>query len=343
MKALLSGKAVDRRTVLSMLGVVGLGLLDMNTGPVLAAETDEDSLAKLLPDFHDKSRRKLRALLSEPGFSGQIPASEVGYLVDAEEKSVEAIMLGLLPLARTYSRPPISKYLVGAVARGTSGHLYLGANIEFPGHSLGLAVHGEQSALSNAYMHSDQGVSAIALTAAPCGHCRQFMNELSPEGQIEILRNGEAPVKLSSLLPMAFGPKDLGITQGAFPVREVDLEVPNGGTDELALAARNAARKSYAPYTKSPSGVAIGTGAGRVYRGAYIENVAFNPSLSPLQTALVALIVAGDKFSAMSRVTLVEVGGAAISQRSTAEAVLAAIAPAIKLEVIAAKAPIARP
>ncbi len=343
MKALLSGTAVDRRTVLSMLGVAGLGLLDMSTGSVSATVTDKDSLAKLLPDFRDKSRNKLRALLSEPGFSGQIPATEVKYLADTEEKNVEAIMLGLLPLARTFSRPPISKYLVGAVARGTRGHLYLGANIEFPGHSLGLAVHGEQSALSNAYMHSDQGVSAIALTAAPCGHCRQFMNELSPDGEIQILRNGEAPVKLSSLLPMAFGPKDLGIKQGAFPVREVDLEAPNGVTDELALAARDAARKSYAPYTKSPSGVAIVTAAGRVYRGAYIENAAFNPSLSPLQTALVALIVAGDQFSAISRVTLVEFEGAAISQRSAAEAVLAAIAPAIKLEVIAAKAPIARP
>ena len=343
MKALLSGTAVDRRTALSMLSVAGLGILDLSTGSVFATETDKDSLAKLLPDFRDKSRNKLRALLSAPGFSGQIPATEVKYLADTEEKSVEAIMLGLLPLARTFSRPPISKYLVGAVARGTSGNLYLGANIEFPGHSLGLAVHGEQSALSNAYMHSDQGVSAIALTAAPCGHCRQFMNELSPDGEIQILRNGEAPVNLSRLLPMAFGPKDLGIRQGAFPVREVDLELPNGVTDELAIAARNAARKSYAPYTKSPSGVAIATSAGRVYRGAYIENAAFNPSLSPLQTALVALIVAGDQFSAISRVTIVEVEGAAISQRSATDAVLAAVAPVVRLEVIAAKAPVARP
>ena len=91
-------------------------------------------------------------------------------------------MVDLLPLARTYARPPISNYLVGAVARGVSGDLYLGANIEIPGHSLGFSVHGEQFALSNAYMHSEKGIAAIAVTAAPCGHCRQFINEMAPAG-----------------------------------------------------------------------------------------------------------------------------------------------------------------
>src|SRR5206468_5952186 len=54
-------------------------------------------------------------------------------------------------------------------------------------------------------------------------------------------------------------------------------------------AALDAARKAYAPYSKSPSGVAIRSASGRTYRGSYIENVAFNPSLSPLQVALTGL------------------------------------------------------
>src|SRR5882672_9272631 len=109
-------------------------------------------------------------------------------------------MVDLLPLARTYSRPPISNYLVGAVARGVSGNLYLGANIEIPGHSLGFSVHGEQFALSNAYMHSEQGISTISVTTAPCGHCRQFINEMAPGGDIQVLITGQLPVRLDSLL-----------------------------------------------------------------------------------------------------------------------------------------------
>jgi len=293
-------------------------------------------LGSLLPTLSEKSRKTLRDLMNQPGFSGHIPAREVKGLADTEGKSVDALMLELLPLARTYSRPPISNFRVGAVARGTSGNLYFGANIELPGHSLGLSVHAEQAALSNAYMHSDGGVSSIAVTAAPCGHCRQFMNELSPERDIQILLEGRPAVTLSSPLPMAFGPKSLGFKDGALPVKEIELLLPKGVTDELTVAALEAARKSYAPYSKSNSGVAIATRSSRIHKGSYIENAAFNPSLSPFQTALAALVVAGESHSAISRVVLVEVEGAAISQKSVAEAALAAVAPGVKLQVVSA-------
>jgi cytidine deaminase len=305
----------------------------MQWAPVYAADLKDDTLSKLLPQFSDRSRDQLRSLLTAPGFSGHIPTSEVAQLADREGKTVDALMVDLLPLARTYSRPPISNYLVGAVARGVSGNLYLGANIEIPAHSLGFSVHGEQFALSNAYMHSEQGISAISVTAAPCGHCRQFMIEMAPSGDIQVLIAGHPAVRLDSLLPMAFGPKDLGFKDGALPVREVNLARPKGISDDLTLAALDAARRSYAPYTKAHSGIAIGTQSGRIHRGAYIENVAFNPSLSPLQTALAALIVAGENYSAISQVVLVEMEGAAISQKSVTEAALNAIAPAAKLRV----------
>ena len=330
-----SNKPVDRRSALATLGSAGLGLLAMQWAPVYAVDFKRDTMSKLLPQFNDKSRDQILRLLKEPGFSGHIPASEVTLLADSELKTVEALMVDLLPLARTYARPPISNYLVGAVARGLSGNLYLGANIEIPGHSLGFSVHGEQFALSNAYMHSEHGVSAIAVTAAPCGHCRQFMKELSPESDFGILIAGNPATTLSALLPMAFGPKDLpDFNAPALPVREVNLARPKGISDDLALAALDAARKSYAPYTKAHSGIAIGAQSGRIYKGAYIENVAFNPSLSPLQTALAALIVAGDDMSVIGRVVLVEIENAKISQKSVTEAALSAIAPAATLQVV---------
>lgn len=325
---------MDRRMALVTLGTAGLGLLTMPQTLGETADLKDDTLAKLLPQFNDKSRGQILRLLKAPAFSGHIPASEVASIADNEHKGVEALMVDLLPLARTFARPPISNYLVGAVARGVSGNLYLGANIEIPGHSLGFSVHGEQFALSNAYMHSEQGISAIAVTAAPCGHCRQFMIEMAPGADIQILIAGKPPVRLDSLLPMAFGPKDLGFKDGALPVREANLALPKASSDELVLAALDAARWSYAPYSKSHSGIAIGTQSGRIYKGAYIENVAFNPSLSPLQTALAALIVAGENYAAISRVALVQMEGAAISQRSVTEAALSAIAPSVKVQAV---------
>ncbi|HEX6905020.1 MAG TPA: cytidine deaminase, partial [Terriglobales bacterium] len=105
----------------------------------------------------------------------------------------------------------------------------------------------------------------------------------------------------------------------------------------LIAAALEAARRAYAPYSTSPSGVAIRSSQGRIYRGSYIENVAFNPSLSPLQIALTQMIAAGEQYSAISEVTLVEVEGAKISQKAVTETVLGAIAPAVKLEHVYAR------
>jgi cytidine deaminase len=301
------------------------------------ADTGDD-LASVLPNFALASRRKLQEVLRAPGFSGQIPAVSVKELGVSEQKPIAALMVGLLPLARTFSHPPISNYRVGIVARGASGALYLGFNIEIPGQALGFAVHGEQAALSSAYMHGEQGVSAIALTAAPCGHCRQFMTELPPEGDIDILVEGAAPMKLSALLPMSFGPKDLGRKEGALPVRETKLRSASANSDPVVKAAIDAAGRSYAPYSQSPSGVAIRAKSGRIYRGSYIENVAFNPSLSPLQTALVQMILAGEEYGAISGVMLAEVSGAKISQKFATEVVAGAVAPGVKVEVVSVSA-----
>ncbi|HXY15977.1 MAG TPA: cytidine deaminase [Terriglobales bacterium] len=304
--------------------------------PAIGADASEkDLLTTALGKFSEKSRTRLLRVVTAAGFDGRIPAAEVAAARETEGQDEDVVMLGLLPLARIYSHSPISKYQVGAAVRGFSGDLYLGTNIEFPGHSLGFSLHGEQSALSNAYMHMEQGISAIVVTAAPCGHCRQFLNELSPD--IQVLVDGKPAAKLSTLLPSAFGPKDLGVTESAFPAKEANLGLRNGASDQLTRAALDAARKSYAPYTKAHSGVAVGTRSGRIFRGAYIENAAYNPSLPPLQAALSALILAGGSFSDISKVLLVETEGAPISQRSVAEPILSVIATRVKLETLVAQ------
>ncbi len=336
MRGTSEGGGITRRSALAVFTAAGLGLA-VSGLPMLETESTTDVLAQRLPKFSEKSRALLRELLKTSSYSGQIPADAAATLAKNENLSVDRLMVELLPFAQSYSRAPISNFFVGVVVRGASGSLYTGANIEIPGQCLGFAVHAEQSALSNAYMHGEQSVAALAVGGAPCGHCRQFIDEMSPDGEMLIFTPSRDPLKLSTILPSAFGPAALGMTHGAFPVEEKKLTLATDSADPLALAALDAARKSYAPYSKSPAGVAVRGSHGRIYRGSYIENVAFNPSLSPLQTALAAMIAAGEPYSAISAVTLVELEGSKISQKTVTEAVMGAIAPGLKLEVISAR------
>lgn len=240
-------------------------------------------------------------------------------------------MLELLPQAQSLARPLLTKFRVGAVVRGASGNVYLGANLEFPGVSLTQTVHAEQAALANAFMHDETGIEAIAVSAPPCGHCRQFLYEFAAGRDIEILLPGEPAMLLSALLPRPFGPADLQVTQG--PLSQPSVAPPDAN-DNPTQSARYAAAKSYAPYSHSPSGIAIRTRRGSIYRGSYIENAAFNPSLSPLQAALVCLSVANEDFGDIAEVVLAEASNNSVSQVSAAKSLLAVIAPKAEFRLL---------
>jgi len=239
-------------------------------------------------------------------------------------------MLERLEEAQSYARPAVSGFRVGAVVRGTSGTIYLGANIEFRGESLGQTVHAEQAALSNAFMHDEPGIEAIAVSAAPCGHCRQFLYEFAGGRDIEILVPGEPAITLSALLPRPFGPSDLNVTGGPLSRTKIAME----NIESVAQAARYAAANAYAPYTNSPSGVAIRSRRGNVYRGSYIENAAFNPSLPPLQVALVAMAMASEEFGDIAEVVLAEASNNSISQLNATKSVLSVIAPRAEFRLL---------
>lgn len=324
---------ITRRAALATLGTSALGLA-LTGASGFAVEPNLERLSQLLAKFTAQSRSILARLFEEPDYSGRVPANAVTELAKNEDTSVDKLMLELLPLAQSYSLAPISNFHVGAVVRGASGDLYTGANIEIPGQCLGFAVHAEQSACSNAYMHDEKAIVALAVGGAPCGHCRQFIEEMSPDGEILILTPDHEPRMLAVILPEPFGPSALGMKHGAFPVPELPLATGAFSGDPVVYAALEAARKSYAPYSKSPAGAAIRTAKRRIYRGSYIENVAFNPSLSPLQTALAAMIAGGETFSNISAVALVEAEHAMISQRAVTEVVLHAISPSTKLLIM---------
>jgi cytidine deaminase len=72
---------------------------------------------------------------------------------------------------------PYSKYFVGAVVRTSDGQEFSGVNVESAAYPLGVCA--EKSALAAAAAAGFQpgDVSAIGITASPCGGCRQWLYE----------------------------------------------------------------------------------------------------------------------------------------------------------------------
>lgn len=306
-------------------------LLSATIGSVLTAGEDPFS-GPPVPDLGADGKKILDAVLTGRTFRGCIPASDVSALMSAERASREGLMLKLIAVAKSLAHPPISHYFVGAVVLGDSGALYLGFNIEVPPNMLSMSVHAEQAAIANAYMSGEQGIAALAVSAAPCGHCRQFLGEVSLDVSMRLVMRDQSSMKLSELLPHSFGPRNLGLDRGSFPVRQVRRSLKSPSSDPLAAEALNAACTAYSPYSNSPSGIALATSAGRIFSGAYIENAAFNPSLPPLQCALAGYFAAGHLAGEIQRAVLVEQERSTITQHPTTQFVLAALAPKAHLE-----------
>jgi cytidine deaminase len=277
----------------------------------------------------------LQNILTAPGFEGVISAAESAELQRKENLPLPELLRKLVPMARTFSRPPISNYPVGAVCVGETGAIYFGTNFEIPEHPLNMSVHGEQCAFTNAFMHNETRITHVVTSAPPCGHCRQFMNEFAAGGPLTMLVEGEK-FDLQDLLPLNFGPQHLGNTGGVFSTEKLKLQALDTA-DQLVKTAWQAAAHSYAPYSKSPSGVGLRLNNGTVCSGSYIENVAFNPSLSPVHAAFVQLVLSGVEFDQVNEVVLVEVEQAAVSQEGLMRSVLAVIAPSAKLSAVRTK------
>jgi cytidine deaminase len=266
---------------------------------------------------------------------GYVPAAVVERIV-ASGVPLEQLMLGLIPRAKTFAIPMISNFFVGAVAHGLSGNLYFGANYEFPGQALSFTVHGEQAATMHAISFGETGIDLLAVSAAPCGYCRQFLNELTSASTLQIILPNTPTTPLTSLLPNAFGPIDLGVTAALMSPQShsMTLDAP---ADDLTNAALKAANASYAPYSASYAGVALKTSDGSIYTGGVAENAAFNPSMSPLEAAVVALTInGGKKYGDIVDAVLVQAAGSKACQIDATRDVLATITN-VPLRVFEAK------
>ncbi|CAM6106230.1 unnamed protein product [Calypogeia fissa] len=369
-----------------------------------------------------------------------IEAEEVNRRHEASGLSLEAFLATLLEPTRSLARTPISNFNVGAVALGSSGRVFRGVNVEFSGVPLNFSIHAEQFLIANAARNGEHLLQFIAVSATPCGHCRQFLQELRGAGDIRIMIADEKPetAPLSHLLPHRFGPQDLleddfpllletqfndlhfppldaltvskptaiasssdeelaGLLGGRslnFSTGEVNGLSPADGLKgdqdpkladrshatlspsvsshlinshslnsscdgslspqqmgqlqqaaaeareliELRNVALEAANSSYSPYTHSPSGLAFRTTQGGVYWGPYFESAAYNPSLPPLQTAIVAFLAeGGESFEEISKVVLVEKEGTAVRQAGVVRLALDQISPKASLQVFEAQ------
>ena len=128
-------------------------------------------------------------------------------------------------MSKSYS--PYSHFHVGSALRSFDGEIITGSNVENAAY--GPSKCAEQVALTRANMMGQAKIKTIAIigkgedfeteeVVAPYGGCRQVIYEFAQRSDtdIKIIMSNSRRDKIivstiSELLPLAFGPKDLGI------------------------------------------------------------------------------------------------------------------------------------
>jgi len=78
--------------------------------------------------------------------------------------------------ARAYA--PYSRFLVGAAVRASDGEVIDGVNVENAAYPLGLCAERAALAAAVARGYRPGDFEALAVTASPCGGCRQWLVEM---------------------------------------------------------------------------------------------------------------------------------------------------------------------
>lgn len=267
----------------------------------------------------------LRPLITHD-FSGSVPNETRIRLQTQLDLNDKDFLLTLLPIAETISIAPVSQFHVGAVATDLDGNLYMGANLEIKNEALFHAVHAEQTAISHAWQAGAKGIQNLAISAVPCGHCRQFITELGMPTTTEIHVPNRASYTIGDLINDPFDSKDfktLKPEQSLFSNQSKQLQLKND--DPLVQATVTQANLSYAPYTGTHAAVTLVARNGQTFHGRYAENAAFNPSLLPMQCAFSAMARSKINLDSIERVILVESSHGKISLRNASESALQAI------------------
>jgi cytidine deaminase len=263
-------------------------------------------ITRHVAEHRDVVYRVLRAAAAESddgAFRGVV-SSRATAVATAAGLGLDALADALVPVAAEYAHVPVSHFHVGAVAR-CGDRFYLGTNMEYVGGPIGLSVHGEQCALMQALVVGcEPAVDCIAVNAAPCGHCRQFIAEqewFQGEGSsakrphpIAIrIANKHVAASVVEMLLLPFTPAALTLLPVPDPARLAPPASLPGPLATLACEALDALRRSRAPFSGLWSGVAIEVAGRKMFSGPYIEVAAYNPSMLPLNVAIIAARFAG--------------------------------------------------
>lgn len=100
---------------------------------------------------------------------------------------------------------PYSEFLVGAAVRSRDGRVFEGVNVENASYPLGICA--ERAALARAVVEGCRpgDLEEIAVTASPCGGCRQWIYEFQVDRVTFRGTDGEIVTRTpAELLPETF-------------------------------------------------------------------------------------------------------------------------------------------
>ena len=118
--------------------------------------------------------------------------------------------------ARANAYAPYSRFQVGAALMTDTGEIHSGCNVENAAYPSGLCA--EAGAIAAMVAAGGRRIVRLLAVApdgtliAPCGRCRQGINEFSTDETRVYLANDDGSVQAISfmeLLPRAFGPRTL--------------------------------------------------------------------------------------------------------------------------------------
>lgn len=194
-------------------------------------------------------------LIKRPhGLSTVLAARDFKELQAKVGMNEDQTLLALAGAVSGYSHPVLSEHPVGAAGILADERVVLGVNFELQAMPMNATIHGEQFVVVRAFALG-QPLIKIAMSAEPCGHCRQV-----PPGDFGHYRTAVLPEEVSPKLSPA------------------------------ALLAVTLASKSYGPYSGKAAGLLIETADGEIFGGSHMDNVALNLSVDPFNAALVEMI-----------------------------------------------------
>ncbi|WP_164730658.1 cytidine deaminase [Pelagibacterium montanilacus] len=251
--------------------------------------------------------------------------------------STDQLMVHLVALAAERATPPLSGFHVGAVGlEAETGALVLGWNLEFPGAPIAMTIHAEGFVATRAYARGNR-LARIAISEAhPCAHCRQYLCEFDWRDEIELIDPLGHRLMLADLYPWPFDPAYLGGC-GAVPGRTSAHPVAHGWTVDGAVrdALLEAGARSHTPYSQAPAAAVIEMRDGTLLSGVAIESVAFNPTMTPIQAALIALVAHGYDYEDIAQVHVGADPSGPVDHGAATRQLMGALAPDAGVSILA--------